>query len=93
MNTVDVLMYGQRTIMTTVHRFAPDDWGRIALGVWTAKDLLGHLGAFEARFADVLATFVDAPVETDLLGVDPGLLLGRPGPSTGRDGSPEARRL
>ena len=39
--------------------------------MWTAKDLLGHLGAFEVRFADVLATFVDAPRESDLMDADP----------------------
>ena len=71
MNTVDVLMYGQRTIRSTVDRYRPDDWGRIALGVWTAKDLLGHLGAFEIRFADQLAPFVGAPAETDLPAADP----------------------
>ena len=70
MNTLDVLMYGQRTVRSTIDRYQPDDWERIALGVWTAKDLLGHLGAFEVRFADVLAGFVDAPVESDLLSAD-----------------------
>ena len=71
MNTIDVLMYGQRTVRRTMARYQPDDWSRIALGVWTAKDLLGHLGAFEVRFADVLATFVDAPVVSGLLQADP----------------------
>ena len=71
MNTIDVLMYGQRTVEQTIARFGPDDWSRIALGVWTAKDLLGHLGAFEVRFADVLATFVGAPVASDLLEANP----------------------
>ncbi len=71
MNAVDVLMYGQRTILATMGRYRPDDWSRIALGVWTSKDLLGHLGAFEVRFADVLATFVDAPVVSGLLDADP----------------------
>jgi hypothetical protein len=71
MNTIDVLTYGQRTIRATIDRYGPDDWGRIALGVWTAKDLLGHLGAFEVRFADQLAPFVGAPVETDLPSADP----------------------
>jgi Mycothiol maleylpyruvate isomerase N-terminal domain len=70
-DAIDVLTYGQRTVMATVRRYGPGDWDQIALGVWTAKDLLGHLGAFEARFADVLATFVGAPVETDLMTVDP----------------------
>jgi hypothetical protein len=71
MNALDVLMYGQRTVVRTIERYRPDDWSRIALGVWTAKDLLGHLGAFEVRFADVLATFVDAPVVSGLLDADP----------------------
>lgn len=71
MNALDVLMYGQRTIRSTMDRFGPDDWERTALGVWTAKDLLGHLGAFEVRFADVLAGFVGEPLESDLTSADP----------------------
>jgi hypothetical protein len=70
-NALDVLMYGQRTVRTTIDRYGPDDWVRIALGVWTAKDLLGHLGAFEVRFADQLAGFAGAPVESDLMSADP----------------------
>jgi hypothetical protein len=68
---LDVLMYGQRTIRSTIDRYATDDWDRTALGVWTAKDLLGHLGAFEVRFADELAPFAGASVETDLTSADP----------------------
>ena len=71
MNVIDVLMYGQRTILRTMERYRPEDWSRTALGVWTSKDLLGHLGAFEVRFADVLATFADAPVVSGLLEADP----------------------
>jgi hypothetical protein len=71
MQTLDVLMYGQRTIRSTIDRYGADDWFRIALGVWTAKDLLGHLGAFEVRFADQLAPFVGEPLESDLPSADP----------------------
>jgi Mycothiol maleylpyruvate isomerase N-terminal domain len=71
MNAVDVLMYGQRTIRSTIARYGADDWDRIALGVWTAKDLLGHLGAFEVRFADQLAPFAGAATESDLPAADP----------------------
>ncbi len=71
MNSLDVLMYGQRTVRATIDRYGPDDWERIALGVWTAKDLLGHLGAFEVRFADQLAAIVGAPTESDLPAADP----------------------
>lgn len=71
MNTLDVLTFGQRTIRSTIDRYGLDDWGRIALGVWTAKDLLGHLSAFEVRFADQLALFVGAPPLSDLATADP----------------------
>ena len=71
MNAVDMLMYGQRTVRATIDRYGPADWDRIALGVWTAKDLLGHLGAFEGRFADQLAPFVGAPTESELPSADP----------------------
>jgi Mycothiol maleylpyruvate isomerase N-terminal domain len=71
MNALDVLRYGQRTVRATIDRYGPDDWERIALGVWTAKDLLGHLGAFEVRFADQLAGFAGAPVASDLSSADP----------------------
>lgn len=71
MNAIDILAYGQRQVMSTVARYGPDDWTRTALGVWTAKDLLGHLGAFEVRLADVLATFAGAPIESDLMRADP----------------------
>lgn len=72
MNTLDVLMYGQRTVMSTIERYGPGDWTRIALGVWTAKDLVGHLGAFEVRFADTLADIVGAERQSDLMEADPG---------------------
>jgi hypothetical protein len=71
MNAIDVLTYGQKAILATIGRYRPDDWDRIALGVWTAKDLLGHLGAFEVRFADVLASFVGVPAASDLMSADP----------------------
>ena len=71
METLDVLMYGQQTVERTIDRYRTEDWERIALGVWTAKDLVGHLGAFEVRFADILATFVGAPLESDLTAADP----------------------
>ena len=71
MNAVDMLAYGQRMILETIDQFRTDDWQRVALGVWTTKDLVGHLGAFEARFADVLATFVDERPVSGLLGTDP----------------------
>lgn len=71
MNALDVLAYGQRMVMATVDRYQPEDWTRNALGTWTAKDLLGHLSAFEVRFADILASFAGAPAVSDLMTADP----------------------
>ena len=58
--------------MLGLERLRPDDWEAPALGAWTTKDLVGHLGAFEARFADVLATFAGETPVTDLVRADPG---------------------
>src|SRR6266550_793948 len=71
MNPVDMMMYGQRTIDGVIDRLEPHDWTAIALGVWTTKDLVGHLGAFEARFADVLALFVGEAPRTNLVSASP----------------------
>jgi len=67
MNPIDVLRYGQRTIDELVGRLRTDDWEAVALGVWTTKDLVGHLGAFEVRFADILAVFLGESPESNLL--------------------------
>jgi len=66
-NPVDVLRYGQQTIDGLVVQLRPDDWEAVALGVWTSKDLVGHLGAFEVRFADILAMFLGESPQSDLL--------------------------
>ena len=66
MNPIDILRYGQRDIDDLIDRFEPADWEAIALGTWTAKDLVGHLGAFEVRFAEVLAAFAGIEPTTDL---------------------------
>ena len=71
MNPHDVLRYGQREIDPIIDRFRPDDWTRIALGVWTTKDLVGHLGAFEARFLEVLQLFLGEEPATNLRAVSP----------------------
>jgi Mycothiol maleylpyruvate isomerase N-terminal domain. len=65
MNPHDILMYGQRQIDELVDRLEPGDWEAIALGTWTTKDLVGHLGAFEVRFVEILTRFLgEEPVTT-----------------------------
>lgn len=66
-----MMRYGHADIDRALARLGPADWTAIALGVWTTKDLVGHLGAFEVRFADVLAGFAGERPETDLLSASP----------------------
>ncbi len=66
MNPIDILTFGQRDIDGLIDRLAPADWDAVALGTWTAKDLVGHLGAFEVRFAEVVAVFVGEDPATNL---------------------------
>jgi hypothetical protein len=66
-NPLDVLRHGQREIDTLIDRFQPDDWNVVALGAWTAKDLVGHLGAFEVRFVEILTRFLGEEPPTKLL--------------------------
>jgi hypothetical protein len=70
-NPADILRYGQATIDELIDRFAPADWEAIALGTWTTKDLVGHLGAFEVRFAEVLARFAGDEPDTALQAASP----------------------
>ena len=67
MNSIDILTYGQRTIDGLIDRFQPGDWAAIALGTWTTKDLIGHLGAFEVRFVEVLTAFLGEEPATSLV--------------------------
>lgn len=71
MNPIDVLRYGQRDVDDLIDRLRSDDWTAIALGTWTTKDLVGHLGAFEVRFADILAIFLGSSPDTELVRADP----------------------
>lgn len=66
MNPADILRYGQQSIDGRIDRLQPADWEAIALGTWTTKDLVGHLGAFEVRFAEILTLFVGEEPATNL---------------------------
>lgn len=67
MNPLDILRYGQRDIDGLIDRLDDATWDEIALGTWTAKDLVGHLGAFEVRFVEILTVFLGEEPATDLL--------------------------
>jgi len=70
-NPSDILAYGQRDIDRLIDRFTPADWEAIALGTWTTKDLVGHLGAFEVRFVEILTRFLGEEPATSLSRIPP----------------------
>ena len=66
MNPRDILGHGQRQIDELIDRLEPADWDTIALGTWTTRDLVGHLGAFEVRFVEVLTVILGDEPRTTL---------------------------
>jgi Mycothiol maleylpyruvate isomerase N-terminal domain len=72
-NPIDILTYGQRTVDELIDRLEPGDWDALALGTWTTKDLVGHLGAFEVRFVEILTVFLGEEPATSLSGIPVGV--------------------
>ena len=59
MNAVDILKYGQQTVLQTLEAFpesAQNTPG--ACGVWSVKDIIAHLASYEEVLVDVLSTFI-----------------------------------
>lgn len=55
MNTLDVLRYGHATVLDTIERVPEGAWDAPeAVGHWSPKDVIGHLGAFELMLGEVL---------------------------------------
>ena len=73
MNPHDILRYGQRDIDALINRCTDVHWDQIALGEWTTKDLVGHLGAFEVRFAEVLTMILGEEPATNLRAIRPAI--------------------
>ena len=67
MNPTDVLTYGQRQVDELIDGFTAADWEALALGSWTTRDLVGHLGAFEVRFVEILTRFLGEEPATNLM--------------------------
>ena len=59
MNAVDILKYGQQTVLQTLAEFPEagvDTPG--ACGAWSVKDIIAHLASYEQVLLDVLSTFI-----------------------------------
>lgn len=58
MNAVDILKYGQLTVLGTLKEF-PEVGQETpgACGVWSVKDIIAHLASYEQVLVDVLSGF------------------------------------
>lgn len=60
MNAVDVLKYGQKTVLDTLKGFPEAEWDRPgACGVWSVKDIIAHLASYEHLLVEVLSGFLE----------------------------------
>jgi hypothetical protein len=58
MNAVDILKYGQQTVLHTIDSFPDSAWETTgACGVWSVKDIIAHLASYEQVLIEVLSTF------------------------------------
>ena len=64
MNTADVLKYGHQTVTRTLDGLAEANWetGGVC-GVWSVKDIIGHLAAYEHMLEEILAPFAGMKIE------------------------------
>jgi DinB superfamily len=59
MNAVDILKYGQLTVLQTIDGFPESAWETPgACGVWSVKNIIAHLASYEHVLVDVLTTFL-----------------------------------
>ena len=57
MNPQDVLRYADRTFRRAIDALEPGDWRRVVAGVWTPKDVVGHVSAIHLLSVSALAGF------------------------------------
>jgi len=59
MNAVDILKYGHQTALQATDGFPEGEWETAgACGVWSVKDIIGHLASYEEVLVDILSTFI-----------------------------------
>lgn len=60
MNTVDILKYGQLTVLGTLKDFPEGELNTSgACGVWSVKEILAHLASYEHALVEVLSGFLE----------------------------------
>lgn len=59
MNVLDILKYGNDTLMKSVERFPAENYETEgACGWWSVKDIVAHMVSYETLLAEVLSTFL-----------------------------------
>jgi hypothetical protein len=68
MNPADVLKYGHTFVTRTLDGLPLSEWeaGGVC-GVWSVKDIIGHLAFYEHLLTEVLAPFANLNIEIKLL--------------------------
>ncbi len=57
MNADDVFRYGHLTVLQAIEGFPDGEWEMTGVcGVWSAKNVIAHLGSYELASGDVFAT-------------------------------------
>ena len=66
MNAIDILKYGQQTILGAIQGFPEAAWETPgACGVWSVKDIIAHLASYEAVLGEVLSNVAASNTGTD----------------------------
>jgi hypothetical protein len=75
MHAVDVLFYGNRTLLTTVAKIPDQEWDTPNVcGWWSTRQIVAHLASHEQVLVEVLASFLsdDATPTLDRFKAGPG---------------------
>ncbi len=61
MNAQDILKYGHLTVCRTIDGLDDRHWNTGGVcGVWSVKDIIGHLAAYEQVLIDILNSFLNS---------------------------------
>jgi hypothetical protein len=61
MNVIDILKYGDLTLLGTIKGIPEEEWKTPNVcGWWSVKDIMAHMISYELLHADVLDTFLGA---------------------------------
>jgi len=87
MNPADILKYGDQFLLRTLDGLPHSEWemGGVC-GVWSVKDIIGHLASYEHWLQEILAPFARVTMDTPVFA-----RIGEIGPAAWNDWEVEAR--